>query len=648
MPYSSNSELPPGVKALPKHGQDIYRAAFNSAYDQYKDEAKAHATAWAAVKGQYKKVGDEWVAKESKMEVKEAMSDNDKRALLQAAVMDSLAIGANQPGPWIRDMYDTEVVYEVGGKTFRMSYVIDRKGKVVFGQAERVVPQTVYTPVQEAVDAKINQLAEAGANRVEVFNLHAVNDNLMKLLEKAKLTEAEAAPVLAEADVLIKKLAEAAPAKTEDGEQYPKAAFAYVPDPEKPSTWKLRLWEDPEKKVTRRQLGAAAAALSPGGFRGQKVQIPSEDLSTVKRKIRGAYRALDVPDEEIPRWVKEAESRELIAGYIALTEAKVDGKGTATVEIIQPGFNTSFDRYYPEEMLKRDLGIFEGVKMYADHPSENEEKERPERSIRDWVATLKGVYFDEAAGKVKGKAHIVESWMKEKLSTLRDKGLLETMGISINAIGTASKAKIDGRNTMLVERLVRARSVDFVTEAGAGGAVALYEAASDSDIDLVDEARLRERRPDLVVIIESAVKDQINTEVKSKMETEQKVKDLEAQVITLTTERDTLKEAAAKAEKDKAKADAQAAIKDAVGKAELPEAAKTRLLEAHKEDETAEGIEVVIQSEVAYIAALTEKGKVKGLGPSSEPDPKTQEKLEEAFTELTGSKEAGKVAARGR
>ena len=74
--------------------------------------------------------------------------------------------------------------------------------------------------------------------------------------------------------------------KTEDGEKYPASAFAYVPDIEKASAWKLRLWEDPEKKVTRAQLGRAAAALSPGGFKGQKVTIPSADMSAVKRKIR--------------------------------------------------------------------------------------------------------------------------------------------------------------------------------------------------------------------------------------------------------------------------------------------------------------------------------------------------------------------------
>lgn len=51
MPYDSLDSLPDAVKsALSKHGQEIWLAAFNSAFEQYKDEEKAFATAWAAAK----------------------------------------------------------------------------------------------------------------------------------------------------------------------------------------------------------------------------------------------------------------------------------------------------------------------------------------------------------------------------------------------------------------------------------------------------------------------------------------------------------------------------------------------------------------------------------------------------------------------
>lgn len=76
MPYKDVADLPDGVRDnLPKHAQEIYIAAFNSAWDQYKDpddrrgddtrEEVAHQVAWGAVKHKYEKddkTGD-WRAK---------------------------------------------------------------------------------------------------------------------------------------------------------------------------------------------------------------------------------------------------------------------------------------------------------------------------------------------------------------------------------------------------------------------------------------------------------------------------------------------------------------------------------------------------------------------------------------------------------
>jgi cation transport regulator len=74
MPYQKLNELPDPVKDnLPQHGQEIYKEAFNSAWDQYKDaddrkggrsrEETAHSVAWSAVKNEYEKKGDNWVKK---------------------------------------------------------------------------------------------------------------------------------------------------------------------------------------------------------------------------------------------------------------------------------------------------------------------------------------------------------------------------------------------------------------------------------------------------------------------------------------------------------------------------------------------------------------------------------------------------------
>ena len=63
MPYASNDDLPPSVtNHLPPHAQDIFREAFNHAWQSHRgDEATAFRIAWAAVKRSYEKRGDEWV-----------------------------------------------------------------------------------------------------------------------------------------------------------------------------------------------------------------------------------------------------------------------------------------------------------------------------------------------------------------------------------------------------------------------------------------------------------------------------------------------------------------------------------------------------------------------------------------------------------
>ena len=61
MPYKTERDLPESVRDhLPKHAQEIYRAAFNSAWDEYDhDEERAHRVAWAAVKQDYEKGDDD-------------------------------------------------------------------------------------------------------------------------------------------------------------------------------------------------------------------------------------------------------------------------------------------------------------------------------------------------------------------------------------------------------------------------------------------------------------------------------------------------------------------------------------------------------------------------------------------------------------
>jgi cation transport regulator len=68
MPYEANADLPSSVRShLPGRAQDIFREAVNHAHAAHahdpRQEEAAFRIAWAAVKREYEKVGNDWVAK---------------------------------------------------------------------------------------------------------------------------------------------------------------------------------------------------------------------------------------------------------------------------------------------------------------------------------------------------------------------------------------------------------------------------------------------------------------------------------------------------------------------------------------------------------------------------------------------------------
>jgi len=137
------------------------------------------------------------------------------------------------------------------------------------------------------------------------------------------------------------------------------------------------------------------------------------------------------------------------------------------------------------------------------------------------------------------QAAVIDPTLKAKLEELNKQGMLSDMGVSIRALGESAPGEVAGKKTNIVESLLRSRSVDFVTHAGAGGQVEMLESdrfddLTDSDLDLVSEAELRRRRPDLVQLIESHAKEQQMTE-KEIQDMKRENAELKAQVQEATT-----------------------------------------------------------------------------------------------------------------
>jgi len=324
-------------------------------------------------------------------------------------------------------------------------------------------------------------------------------------------------------------------------------------------------------------------------------------------------------------------TRALVGALDPMQEAAYDAKtGTLTLTVIRPGLNKSKERYYPPSVLRRDHKIFEGAKMFADHQTEAESRTRPEGSVNNWVASVKKVWA-ESDGRVRAQAAVIDPQFKAKLGELANQGLLGEMGVSIRAIGESAPGEVQGVKTNIVESLMRARSVDFVTYAGAGGQVEAIESdrsqySEQDDLDLVSVAELRTRRPDLVQLIESHFKEQTMTE--------QEIQALKTENAALKTKIQESDAKIAAAETATKKAAASAKLTEMLKESKLPEPAQKRLIEKFKEAVSEEGFKEAIDGEREYIKSLGGKTQVTHMGESnnrSDDNKDAKKSMDEAF-----------------
>jgi len=179
----------------------------------------------------------------------------------------------------------------------------------------------------------------------------------------------------------------------------------------------------------------------------------------------------------------ETLSESEIMSGVTLVEADLgeETSGPVIVEavVIEPGWGNKRDNnYYPKEVLERDISKFKGVKMYATNHRASEKSVRTEVSeVLDvpvrWteegapVARI-GIFNEEFAKNVRNRHAL---------------GTLENLHCSILADGTVRPGfSQGGRTGKYVESIDSPISIDWVTNAGAGGhAVTVVEGSEGSE-----------------------------------------------------------------------------------------------------------------------------------------------------------------------
>ena len=352
---------------------------------------------------------------------------------------------------------------------------------------------------------------------------------------------------------------------------------------------------------------------------------------------------------------------------------QIDSKsGVARVRIIKPGWGSS--GYYHESMLMRDAErvYSPGTQMFLDHPSAKEEKERPERSIRDLGGVLIGGVKYEKDGPI--GPGVYADVLTFKANGARDflTEIAPFIGISHRVLGKSKTGEAEGKKGPIIESLDKAISVDYVTVPGAGGGIVQFleswrktgkvqigdqEQQEDDTMEITAEAV--RKNPTIMKELREAILAEQEEGGSKEEELMAQIEEYKKKIAELEAELEGMKEKETVGE-------AMRIATVEVGKTALPEVTKQRLVEslpakiAMKDgkldtEKFQESIKEAVKVETDYIAKLTEAGKVRGFGgkPSDQNGKATlKESFKDAFLAMGMSKEEAEkkaiIAAEGR
>lgn len=251
------------------------------------------------------------------------------------------------------------------------------------------------------------------------------------------------------------------------------------------------------------------------------------------------------------------------------------GEGKYRIRIIVPGQGSS--GIYTAENLAESAPLFKaGTEMFIDHPTETEEWERPERSIRDYA----GVFLEDATVGEDGALYTVCKVFSGVNDLIKDKW--EHIGVSINAWCNEPIAE-----TGVVPVFAGVRSVDFVTAPGAGGGIVdLLESNRNNNSikeGTVDEKLLESKFDELKASLVEAIGSKLESTVAALQEA--KVEEPAEKIEKASVDVDSVLEAGKK-----------------IAESGLPEVAVARVREAVK---NGADVESAIEAERAYLKEAT-------------------------------------------
>lgn len=155
--------------------------------------------------------------------------------------------------------------------------------------------------------------------------------------------------------------------------------------------------------------------------------------------------------------------------YTPLSEAAVrSGGDTIRIRIISPGWGSS--GYYSPGVLEKAAPLYKsGTKMFTNHPTRSEVKERPERDLNQLAGYLLSDAKYERNGQYGPGLYADAKILPGYVDFI--KSAAPVIGISHYCEGSTRFGEAEGRKGSIVEDIKAVHSVDIVTTPGRGGVI---------------------------------------------------------------------------------------------------------------------------------------------------------------------------------
>lgn len=206
------------------------------------------------------------------------------------------------------------------------------------------------------------------------------------------------------------------------------------------------------------------------------------------------------------------EAQEVETAYVPVSEAVKflataqaaggpDDGLTWPIQVMEAGFahghvetkdarEAALPHYFPVEAVAQVAEACKSARFGRRHPETDLEETDPSRI----AGLIDGGRMDGNAARATLRLFPQEKDIQTKLMAAKEAGKLDLFGASILAYFAWKPEKVDGRMALVAKRLGRLVSVDFVTDAGAGGKILPY-AASRSMLPEIAELQKKALAP---------------------------------------------------------------------------------------------------------------------------------------------------------